>query len=261
MADAAAQWEQDVRAVEVQVTVDSQANSAQTEGFPAETAEAAVQANGRRATKTLETQTMDIEPEAPVVETKVVEVEVQTEQAPVKATSSKAVQAAQRPPTQLTQGLQTDPWEDQALFEKLRLRVATSDAAVEVLGLENAELKTTERTLQDDLRNSQQLVATWQKAAKSKVFGHLNVLVVSPKAECTVRGQNIEMASWDTSRIQSMIEEEVIPRFTRVFAYESEEQPPEVQNAIDLAMKDFASTFRTKLSEMLTTAGHKAARS
>lgn len=265
-ADAAAQYELDVRTVEVQAMVDSQTHAAQTEDFSAEVAELAVQTE-TTSVGVMETQTEEIEPQQaePCKTTKqFVEIEVQTTplEEPAKASASKGVQAVPRPPpAPIHRSQQTEPSEDEGLVEKLRLKVNASETVIEVLGLENVDLKAAERALQDELRASQQQVATWQKAAQSKVFGHLNVLVVSPKAECTVRGESLDMASWDISRIQSLIEEEVIPRFTRVFTYEGEEQPPEVKNAIDGAMKEFASTFRAKLSEMLTNAGPKAPRS
>eukprot|EP00746_Dinoflagellata_sp_MGD_P006458 gnl/MRDRNA2_/MRDRNA2_112635_c0_seq1.p1 gnl/MRDRNA2_/MRDRNA2_112635_c0~~gnl/MRDRNA2_/MRDRNA2_112635_c0_seq1.p1 ORF type:complete len:472 (-),score=115.89 gnl/MRDRNA2_/MRDRNA2_112635_c0_seq1:43-1458(-) len=266
LVDAAAQYEQDVRDLAVQATVNSDNNGTQTEAFPpvVHVEEVSMQTEATGVC-VIETQTDDIEtPEAePCEEEKeVIEVEVQTEplEEPAKATASKGVQAVPRPRTPVERGQQTEPSEDDALVEKLRLKISASETVIEVLGLENAELKASEKMLQEELKREKQQVTTWQKAAQSKVFGHLNVLVVSPKAECTVRGESLDMTSWDISRIQSLIEEEVIPRFTRVFAYEGDDQPPEVRNAIDGAMKEFASTFRMKLSEMLQNAGPKASR-
>lgn len=258
LVDAVTQYQQDVRELAVQTTVDSANNAVQTEDFPAEVAEVAMQTEAT-SFRVIETQTDEVESqeaESCEEETQVAEAEVQTEplKEPRKATASKGIQAVPRPRTPVERGQQTEPMEDLEK-EKLRLKVDASEIMIDNLGLENGELKASERALQDELRSSQQQVATWQKAAQSKVFGHLNVLVVSPKAECTVRGESLDMTSWDTSRIQSLIEEEVIPRFTRVFAYEGEEQPPEVKNTIDGAMKEFAATFRMKLSEMLANAG------
>jgi len=268
MADAAVQHEQDQRGVGVQASVDSQTNEAQTETFVAEEKEIAVQTEVKNF-HTSQTQTdqikLEAEPcKAPVMPPKVVvEVEVQTQplEKPVKATTTKGVQAVPpSPPAPVHQALQTEPWEDEGVLEKLRSKIKSCENIVEAIGFENAELKASQKNLQTELRNMQQQVSTWMRAAQSKVFGHLNVLVVSPKAECTIRGENLDMTSWDIHRIQSLIEEEVIPRFTRVFAYEGEEQPPEVKSAIDGAMKEFASTFKRKLSEMLSNAGPKATR-
>jgi hypothetical protein len=264
---AAVQYEQDVRELAVQTTMEHDDNGTQTEAFSPEVEEVSMQTEANTVS-VIATQTDDVEvQEAESCEEPqekiVIEVEVQTEplEAPAKATASKGIQAVPRPRTPVERGQQTEPSEDERLVEKLRLKVNASETVIEVLGLENVELKASEKMLQEELKREKQQVATWQKAAQSKVFGHLNVLVVSPKAECTVRGESLDMTSWDISRIQSLIEEEVIPRFTRVFAYEGEDQPPEVRNAIDGAMKEFATTFRTKLSEMLSNAGPKAARS
>mmetsp|Transcript_37847 Transcript_37847/g.104039 ORF Transcript_37847/g.104039 Transcript_37847/m.104039 type:complete len:283 (-) Transcript_37847:135-983(-) len=113
--------------------------------------------------------------------------------------------------------------------------------------------------LQTASESSEERVAELSNALTNKAFKQLNVTILCPRAECALRGECIEMDSWDPARLKAEFEREVLPRFTRVFVEEEGRTGVSTQEAAERIMQDFADVFRRRLSAMLSAPNAAAA--
>lgn len=118
--------------------------------------------------------------------------------------------------------------------------------------------------LEAQLLDLHESIEVWRSAASSRALGQLQVTILCPRAECTVNGDHLSMDSWDPAKLRADFEEQVLPRFARVFVEEeaetfshdskggfknAEKKRPE---AVKQCMQEFAAAFRQRLSAMLT---------
>jgi len=75
-----------------------------------------------------------------------------------------------------------------------------------------------------------------------------------------VNGTRIEVDSWNPAKLRSEFEEQVLPRFTKVFVEETGENGAQAKpDAVKRTMEEFAITFRERLSAMLSAPNANAA--
>merc|ERR1719414_257899 len=89
----------------------------------------------------------------------------------------------------------------------------------------------------------------------------MNITILCPRAECNVRGEHLEIDSWNPELLREEFEKEVLPRFVRIFVQESEAGQAAVARpeAVDRTMQEFADVFRERLTAMLSAPNAAAA--
>lgn len=144
-------------------------------------------------------------------------------------------------------------------------RVKAQDAQVIAQTSKLLELEATVKSLagmktdlQDVLRLCREDSEAWQQMAQSKAMGHMNITILCPRAECTIGGEKIEMDSWNPSKLKEEFENEVLPRFARVFVSNEEGSQPRPE-AVERTMQEFVDAFRSRLSAMLEAPNASAA--
>lgn len=154
----------------------------------------------------------------------------------------------------MEKGIQVEDTTQAQKVSKLEATLQSSSKEAEKLRTQLLEQTTQLQRSQDDCQALKQLT-------QSNAFGQMNITILCPKAECTVNGLKLEMDSWDVQKLRREFEDEVLPRFMKVFVVESSadslsDTRPE---AIQRTMEEFASTFRERLAVMLTAPNASAA--
>lgn len=143
---------------------------------------------------------------------------------------------------------------------------AHDDSDVKEKALREEQLRTLEARCMDlakesaDSQKTKEDLQAWQQMAQSKALGQMNITILCPRAECTVNGTRIEVDSWNPAKLRSEFEEQVLPRFTKVFVEETGENGAQAKpDAVKRTMEEFAITFRERLSAMLSAPNANAA--
>jgi len=166
--------------------------------------------------------------------------------------SSVATQAA--PGNAVHQAVQAV--DDSALKEKAVREEQLRNLEARCKDLDRSSMKTSE-----ECQKTKEDLQAWQQMAQSKALGQMNITILCPRAECTVNGTRIEVDSWNPAKLRTEFEENVLPRFTKVFVEEDSgefgsQAKPE---AVKRTMEEFAVVFRERLSAMLSAPNANAA--
>eukprot|EP00931_Biecheleriopsis_adriatica_P022809 TRINITY_DN14551_c0_g1_i2.p1 TRINITY_DN14551_c0_g1~~TRINITY_DN14551_c0_g1_i2.p1 ORF type:complete len:635 (+),score=151.39 TRINITY_DN14551_c0_g1_i2:55-1959(+) len=113
----------------------------------------------------------------------------------------------------------------------------------------------------EEVRKCKEDSQAWQQMAQSKALGQMNITILCPRAECTVNGTRVEIDSWNPKKLRQEFEDQVLPRFTKLFVEESPSDagPPAKPEALQRTMEEFANVFRERLSAMLSAPNANAA--
>eukprot|EP00928_Gymnodinium_smaydae_P027349 TRINITY_DN2117_c0_g1_i1.p1 TRINITY_DN2117_c0_g1~~TRINITY_DN2117_c0_g1_i1.p1 ORF type:complete len:616 (-),score=148.00 TRINITY_DN2117_c0_g1_i1:171-1853(-) len=180
-------------------------------------------------------------------------------QRPASATTGTQTAAPAPPPAKAEQGTQKDDPEAHALEACLRKQLADAEEAA----AKAAEAAKEVARLRDELAKAEVRSAELQRSFESKAFRHLNVTILCPRAECNIKGEKLEMDSWDPVKLKAQFETEVLPHFVRVIAEEAMPggavKQPGRSEAVEKIMQDFADVFRCRLATLLNAPSAAAA--
>eukprot|EP00929_Paragymnodinium_shiwhaense_P033996 TRINITY_DN18553_c0_g1_i1.p1 TRINITY_DN18553_c0_g1~~TRINITY_DN18553_c0_g1_i1.p1 ORF type:complete len:622 (+),score=160.53 TRINITY_DN18553_c0_g1_i1:98-1963(+) len=163
-----------------------------------------------------------------------------------------------------------------AAAREAEMKAKLTDAQAARARAEGQEVKlaTELGSLRTQMKGSEERVKVWQQAVQSRAFKQLNVTILCPRAECTVRGETLTLDSWDPERLRREFEREVFPHFARVFVEDAEQAlavasggrasgkentEPKRSEAAEQAMAEFANVFRERLGAMLAAPSAQAA--
>jgi len=134
-------------------------------------------------------------------------------------------------------------------LKELQSRLQASQAAE----VETTRLIAESTQLSEELGRCKDQSQAWMQMAQTKALGQMNITILCPRAECTVNGQRVEMDSWNPDKIRAEFEEQVLPRFSKIFVDEGAAAAGQAKpEAVQATMQEFASVFRERLAAMLS---------
>eukprot|EP00933_Yihiella_yeosuensis_P045663 TRINITY_DN4105_c2_g1_i1.p1 TRINITY_DN4105_c2_g1~~TRINITY_DN4105_c2_g1_i1.p1 ORF type:complete len:531 (+),score=123.59 TRINITY_DN4105_c2_g1_i1:120-1595(+) len=127
------------------------------------------------------------------------------------------------------------------------------EASLKSSAAEAAKLRFEQRSVEEEIQRTREDREAWQQMAQSTALGQMNITILCPRAECTVNGDKVDMDSWNPAKLRKEFEEKVLPRFTKVFVDDNQNNEPHARpEAVQRTMDEFASVFRERLSAMLS---------
>eukprot|EP00440_Ansanella_granifera_P055355 gb/GFBE01060008.1/.p1 GENE.gb/GFBE01060008.1/~~gb/GFBE01060008.1/.p1 ORF type:complete len:628 (+),score=122.08 gb/GFBE01060008.1/:1-1884(+) len=204
---------------------------------------------------------VEAQEEPPLAPVATCESAVQTVSAKSKLCTASAQTARQELTSSATQVEKTRVAHQGIQVEDNSARKAKAECEAKVKDLE-VRLQDSSSKAIEEFRKCKEESEAWQQMAQSKALGQLNITILCPRAECTVNGTRVEIDSWNPKKLRQEFEDEVLPRFTKLFVEEgaSEKSGPHAKpEAVQRTMEEFATVFRERLTAMLSAPNANAA--